>query len=258
MRGAIAIACFCIAGAGLAVPPGSEPVAPFRILGNLYYIGASDICSYLIATPKGLIVIDGGYAEMAPMIRANIEKLGFHLRDVKILLNTHAHLDHAGGLAQLKQWTGAKFLASKGDAALLARGGSDDPQFGNRLTFPPIEPDAVFGDGHRVVLGGTTLVAHITPGHTAGCTTWTTRIRGKNIVIFGSPTVPAEYKLTPELRAQYRHTFDLLKSLPCDIPLGSHGTFFDLDAKIAHRKSFIDPAGCRAFIASMERAFEAR
>jgi metallo-beta-lactamase class B len=257
VRRAFVIACFAIARACLA-QPGSEPVAPFRIIGNLYYVGASDICSYLIATPKGLIVIDGGYAEMAPMIRANIGKLGFHLRDVKILLNTHAHLDHAGGLARLKQWTGAKFLASKGDAPLLARGGKDDPQFGNRLTFPPIEPDVAFDDGFRVVLGGTTLVAHVTPGHTAGCTTWTTRIAGKNVVIIGSASIPREYKMTPELRAEYRRTFEILQSLPCDIPLGAHGNFFDLADKMAHKKSFIDPAGYRELIESWERAFATR
>lgn len=254
---AFVLVCFGIAGGALA-QFGNEPVVPFRIVGNLYFIGGTDICSYLIATPKGLIVIDGGYPENAPAIRANIEKLGFHLRDVKILLNTHAHFDHAGALGQLKEWTGATLYASRGDTPLLARGGRDDPQFGNRFPFPPIEPDRLLDDGQRIALGGTTLVGHITPGHTPGCTTWTTRIAGKNIVIVGSASVPKEYKLTPEIRAQYRRTFAVLKSLPCDIPLGSHGSFFDLDEKLAHKKSFVDPDGYRAFVAAQERAFEAR
>jgi metallo-beta-lactamase class B len=257
VRRAFIVARFGIACSGLA-QFGNEPVAPFRIIGNLYYVGGSDIGAYLFATRDGLILVDAGYAEAAPVTRANIEKLGFRVRDIKILLNTHAHLDHAGALAQFKQWSGARFYASRGDTPLLARGGRDDPQFGNRFPFPPIEPDRMFGDGFRVVLGGTTVVAHITPGHTPGCTTWTARVAGKNVVIIGSPTVPKEYKLTPELRDEYRRTFEILQSLPCDIPLGSHGSFFDLEDKIANKKSFIDPAGYRAFVESQERAFAAR
>lgn len=263
MRRVLVFASFAYALAGTAQEDpvsraANRPVKPFRIIGNLYYVGAADVCSYLIATPKGHIVIDGGFVETAPQIRANISELGFRIEDVRVLLNKHAHFDHADGLAQLKQWSGAKLIASKGDTPLLARGGADDPQFGNRFRFPPIEPDRVIDDGARIALGGTTLVAHLTPGHTAGCTTWTTKIRSKNVVIVGSPTVPKEYKLTPEIAAQYRRTFAVLKSLLCDIFLGSHGSFFDLADRIAGRKSFVDPARYRAFVDSQERAFEAR
>jgi metallo-beta-lactamase class B len=111
----------------------NQPVEPFRIIGNIYYVGATDITSYLIATPKGHIVIDGGFVETAPMILANIRKLGFKPEDVKILLSSHAHYDHAGGLAELKRASGATFYASRGDLPQHARGGLDDPQFGNRF-----------------------------------------------------------------------------------------------------------------------------
>src|SRR5205814_9981927 len=127
---------------------------PFRIIGNVYYVGANEITSFLIVTPVGMIFIDGGSVEMAPVIRANIAQLGFDLHDVKILLNSHAHLDHAGGLAELKRRSGAELYASAPDVPLLARGGHDDPQFGDRLPFPPIEADHVVRDGDRITLGG--------------------------------------------------------------------------------------------------------
>src|ERR1044071_2913120 len=147
-------------------PAGNPPVEPFRIAGNLYYLGGSDVTSFLITTPSGHIVIDGGYEEMAPAILANIARLGFHPEGVRILLNSHAHFDHAGGLAALKRATGAQFIASRGDAPLLRRGGHDDPQFRDRFHFPPIVPDRIVDDGDTVTLGGTTLIARVTPGHT--------------------------------------------------------------------------------------------
>src|SRR2546421_5592880 len=129
-----------------------QPVAPFRIIRNIYSVGGVDVTSYLIATPKGHILIDGGYPEMASAILANVEKLGFHATDIRILLNSHAHFDHAGGLAAIKSATGATFIASEGDAPQLARGGKDDPQFGNAFPFPPITPDKLARDGDRVAL----------------------------------------------------------------------------------------------------------
>ena len=243
----------------------NQPVEPFRIAGNLYYVGASDITSFLIATPQGHIVIDGGFEETAPMIRANIEKLGFKASDVRILLSSHAHLDHAGGLAELKRVTGAKFYASGGDVPVHARGGLDDPQFGDTLPYPPVMADRVFGDGAKVTLGGTTLTAHITAGHTRGCTTWTMQLRdGKrthDAVFVCSASVPSNYKLVgnpryPDVVDDYRRTFCTLRSLPADIFLASHGAVFDLTEK---RKTgnFVDPAGYRAFVDRAEQAFEA-
>ncbi|HUR79944.1 MAG TPA: subclass B3 metallo-beta-lactamase [Thermoanaerobaculia bacterium] len=236
----------------------NQPVKPFRIVGNLYYVGATDITSYFIATPKGHIVIDGGFVETAPQILANIRTLGFDPKDVRILLNSHAHYDHAGGLAELKRVTGATFYASRGDIPQLARGGFDDPHFGNRFPFPPIEANRILEDGQRISLGGTTLVAHITPGHTPGCTTWTARIAGKHVVFVGSPTTPSDYKLTPPLIADYRRQFDTLKRLDCDIFLASHGNFFGLADIVAGRKKAADGAEYRAFVADVEKRFEER
>jgi metallo-beta-lactamase class B len=241
----------------------NQPVEPFRIAGNLYYVGATDITSYLITTPKGHIVLDGGFVETVPMILANIRKLGFDPKDVKILLNSHAHVDHAGGLAELKRATGALLYASRGDIPQLARGGLDDPQFGNRFPVPPVHADRIVEDGQRISLGGTTLVAHLTPGHTPGCTTWTMRAGGKAVVFVGSPSTPSEYRLTnnpryPNAIADYRKQFATLKSLGCDVFLGSHGGFFGLADMIAGKKKF---AGCdeyHAFLATFERRFEER
>lgn len=245
----------------------NQPVEPFRIAGNLYYVGASDITSYLITTPKGHIVLDGGFVETAPMIVANIGKLGFDIKDVKILLSSHAHYDHAGGLAELKRITGAEFYSSAGDLAAHVRGGLDDPQFGNQFPYPPIEADHILRDGEKVTLGGTTLVAHLTPGHTRGCTTWSMKVAKLDVVFVGSPSVPGQYRLTdnpryPDAVSDYRKQFATLKALPVDIFLASHGNFFDLQEKIAARgdrkaNPFVDREGYHQFVIATERRFEA-
>jgi metallo-beta-lactamase class B len=142
--------------------------APFRIAGNLYYVGAIEITSYLIATPQGDFLLDGGFVETAPQIERNIVQLGFKLSDVKYLLNSHAHYDHAGGLAELKKLTGARFVASEGDAALLRKGGHGGFRFGDTLPFPPIEPDKIILDGESLQLGDQVMTAHLTQGHTRG------------------------------------------------------------------------------------------
>ena len=130
----------------------NKSVAPFRIAGNLYYVGAVEITSYLITTPEGHFLLDGGFVETASEIERNIAQLGFKLTDVKFLLNSHAHYDHAGGLAELKKVTGAKFLASERDAPLLRSGGDGDFRFGDTLTFPPIEADRIVRDGEALRL----------------------------------------------------------------------------------------------------------
>jgi metallo-beta-lactamase class B len=237
----------------------NQPVEPFRIAGNVYYVGASEVTSFLIVTSKGHIVLDGGMPETAPQIERNIERLGFHLRDVKILLNSHAHYDHAGGLAELKRVTGAKFYAGAGDVAQLARGGTGDPQFGDKFPFPPIEADRALHDGDRITLGPVTLVAHATPGHTRGCTTYSLHTAGHDVVFVGSPTAPG-YRLVgnaayPDVVSDYRRQFVTLKSLRCDVMLGSHGSFFHLaEKRKTHR--FVDAAEYPKFVAGMEKTFE--
>ncbi len=255
----------------------NQPVAPFRIAGNVYYVGASDMASYLIVTARGHILLDGGFVETAPQIRDNVARLGFRLSDVKILLNSHAHSDHAGGLAQLKAWSGARLLASPGDAPLLAAGGHGDPGFGDTLLFPPVRTDHLLHDGEAVTLGGTTLVAHLTPGHTRGCTTWTTKVteegRSLDVVFVCSSSVLPGYRLTgrpgrpptyPGIAEDYARAFATLAALPCDVFLGSHASFFDGEAKArrlregARPNPFIDPQGYRAYVAAAEAAYRQR
>ena len=249
----------------------NQPVEPFRIVGNLYYVGASDITSYLITTPRGHILIDGGFVETAPIIRDNIRRLGFRVEDVKFLLNSHAHSDHAGGLAQLKQWTGAQFVASRADADQIARGGHNDPMWGDKYLFPPTKADRIIADGDTVTVGDTILTAHLTPGHTKGCTTWTTTAedhgRRYNVVFLCSVSAPG-YKLVdnpnyPNIVADYRHTFAYLNTLPCDVFLGAHASMFGMTEKRAAQKAdparnpFIDPQEFHRFLADAQRDFEA-
>jgi metallo-beta-lactamase class B len=251
----------------------NQPVEPFRIAGNLYYVGATEVASYLVATDRGLIVLDGGFVETAPQIRDNIARLGFSPRDVKLLLNSHAHYDHAGGLAQLKAWTGARLLASAADAPRLAQGGRGDPLFGDTLPFPAVEADRIVRDREAVTLGNTTLVAHLTPGHTAGCTTWTMQVtdggRRLDVVFVCSASVLAGYRLIdrptyPGIADDYARTFAALAALPCDVFLASHASFFgglDKARRLragANPNPFVDPQGYRAYLVRAEAAFRER
>ena len=247
----------------------NEPVKPFRIADRLYYVGARDVTSFLSDTGAGLIVLDGGFEATAPQILANIRTLGFDPKDIKYLLSSQAHYDHVGGLAEIKRASGAKMIASREDGWLLERGGFGDFQFQDQLLFPPVKVDRYVRDGERLKLGDVTLVAHLTPGHTKGCTTWSMSVTDKGrtyAVQFNcSMTVPG-YKLLstpayPTMVADYEATFAKLKTLPCDIPLAAHGVFFNLNAKRAALASgaptnpFIDPAGCRTQLEQSEAAF---
>ncbi|HKP14067.1 MAG TPA: subclass B3 metallo-beta-lactamase [Blastocatellia bacterium] len=257
-------------------PQGSEqwrewnhPVKPFRVIGNVYYVGATEVSSFLITTPQGHILLDSGFAETVPQIRENVKQLGFKLEDIKLLINSHAHSDHAGGLAELKSLTGAKLYASEADAALLAAGGKGDFQWGDTLAFAPVQADRIIHDGETVELGGVWLVAHLTPGHTKGNTTWTMEVKegGKtyNVVFMGSTTAP-DYKLVnnakyPNIVADYQRSFRVLESLPCDVFLSAHGSFFNLIEKMARlekgatKNPFVDPKGYREFLENSKENF---
>jgi metallo-beta-lactamase class B len=250
----------------------NRPVKPFRIIGNIYYVGAEGVASYLITTPQGHILLDSGFAETVPRIQDSVNQLGFKLEDVKVLINSHAHYDHAGGLAQLKKLTGARLMISEGDAKLISDGGRSDFQWGDNASFrfEPAVVDRLLRDKDKVELGGVTMTARITPGHTKGCTTWTMKVRDGDrdldVVIVGSTTIPG-YKLLnntayPNIVADYAYTFDLLKTLRCDVFLAPHGSFFGLDEKRllmekgAKTNPFIDPQGYRRFIDATERAYQ--
>ncbi|HEX6623929.1 MAG TPA: subclass B3 metallo-beta-lactamase [Pyrinomonadaceae bacterium] len=247
----------------------NAPVEPFRVIDNVYYVGASDVTAFLVTTPRGHILIDAGYAETAPQIKANVARLGFKIEDVKILLTTQAHFDHAGGLAELKRASGARLLASREDAALMANGGKGDFAFGDRFPYEAVKTDKTIADGEKIGLGGVTLKAVSTPGHTKGCTAYTTTVRegGKKyeVVFFGSTTAPG-YKLVgneqyPNLVADYERTFRVSKALKPDVFLASHGSFFDLAGKAERARQgaapnpFIDPESYRRYIGETEKTF---
>ena len=245
----------------------NQPVEPYRIIGNVYYVGASDITSFLIATPQGHVILDGGFEETVPIISAGVKKLGFKLEDVKFLLNSQSHFDHAAGLAALKQMTGAKLVATEADAAQIAAGGRGDFRFGDQFTYPAAKAERIIRDGEQVTLGGVTLTARITPGHTKGCTTWTMKVTegGKpyDVVFAGSGTINPGVVLLdnpnyPRIAEDYALTFRVLKSLPCDVFLSSHASFFAMADKVRRLKAgaatnpFIDPQGYRDYVANLE------
>lgn len=254
-------------------PAWTTPFPPFRIAGNLYYVGSKDLAAYLIVTPKGLILINANLQSSPPLIEKSVRSLGFHFKDIKILLISHAHFDHCAGAAQILKLTGAKYEVMAPDVPVVESGGRDDFQYGadRSMHFPPAHVDRVLHDGDMVSLGGTTLTAHLTPGHTKGTTTWTLEEpfdgRRMHVVIVGSPNVNPGYKLVgnrayPQIASDYEHGFRVLRSLPCDIFLGAHGEYFGLVEKYARWKAgdknaFVDPAGYKAYVSDRERAFEA-
>lgn len=249
---------------------GNEPFPPFRIIGNVYYVGANDIASYLITTPAGHFLLNAGYEDTAPLIRDSIQKLGFHLNDVKILINGQAHFDHVAGQAALQEWTGAKIYSSARDAGVLESGGKTDPRFGKEYIYPAVKVDHSFQDGEKITLADTTLVAHLTPGHTMGCTTWTMAVTdgGKryDVVFVGGTSINPGVRLVdrptyPGIADDYVRTFRVLRALKCDVFLGAHGGYYGMIAKRERQKQdpevnpFIDPKGYQEFIDSAESAY---
>jgi len=254
-----------------ANPDWTEPFPPFRIADNLYYVGSKGLANYLVTTPQGNILINSDLEANVPLIQASIEKLGFKFKDTKILLISHAHWDHDAGSAMIKEITGAKYMVMDADVAVVESGGKTDFEYGNSPTtlYRPAKVDRVLHDGDEVKLADALLVAHLTPGHTKGCTTWTMQVtdRGKayNVVMLGSPNVNPGYKLVdnkayPEIAEDYERMWRVLKSLPCDIFLGAHGSYFGLQEKYALMKEgspnpFVDPSGYKKYIAQKEQDF---
>ena len=254
-------------------PDWTNPFPPYRVIGNIYYVGSQGLASYLIVTPQGNILINSSLEESVPLIRESIEKLGFKFSDTKILLISHAHWDHCAGSAAVKELTGAKYMVMDADVAEIETGGKGNFQYGDNPTsrYQPTKVDRVLHDGDEVKLGGTVLVAHLTPGHTKGTTTWTMKVAdgGKtyNVVIVGSPNVNAGYKLVnnalyPQIASDYERMFRVLHALPCDVFLGAHGNYYGMEAKYARMKDgganpFIDPGGYKSYIDEREQTFRA-
>jgi metallo-beta-lactamase class B len=254
-------------------PDWTTPHAPYRVIGNVYYVGSKDLASYLITTPQGHILINSNLTSSVPLIRKSVEALGFRFSDVKILLISHAHFDHCAGSKLIKQLTGAKYMVMDRDVSVVESGGRTDFQYGNSMSsrFPETKVDRALHDGDEVRLGDVVLVAHLTPGHTKGCTTWTMKVkdggRVYNVVIVGSPNVNPGYKLVnnsayPTIAQDYELTFRTLKSLPCDVFLGAHGGYFEMESKFARLNAggvnpFVDPQGYSSYVTEREQAFQA-
>jgi len=253
-----------------AVHPDAQPSSPYRIAGNIWYVGTTDITSYLVTTPAGHIVINAGYEETAALIRDSIEKLGFRSRDVKILLNSQGHFDHVAGTAALQKLTGAKVYSSAADAAVMESGGAKDFRWGKEFTYPLVKVARKLADGDRVTLGGVTLVAHVTGGHSVGCTTWTMEVeeggRRYHVVIVGGTTINPGVTLLhnsgyPAVARDFERTFQVLKALQCDIFLGAHGGYYGMAENYERMKRgeqpnpFIDPKGYAEHVARAEKRF---
>jgi metallo-beta-lactamase class B len=240
-----------------------KPFPAHKVIGNVYFVGTEGLGSFLITTPEGHILINSDYERTVPMIRASVEKLGFRFTDIKILLGSHAHGDHMEGDALFKELTGARVMAMEQDLPALEK---------MRPGGKPHPVDRVLHDGDEVKLGGVTLVAHLTPGHTKGCTTWTMKVQdgGKSydLLILGSIGVNANYILVnnkdyPQIAEDYVRGFKALRALPCDVFLGSHGRFYSLKEKYAKLgkggpNPFIDHAGYLAHLDLQEKAFKAK
>ena len=254
-------------------PAWTTPIAPFKIADNLYYVGSKDLASYLVVTPAGDILINSSLESSPALIEKSIAQLGFRYSDVKILLISHAHFDHDAGSAAIIRSTHAKYMVMDADVPVVESGGAKDFAYPNDH-YPPAKVDRVLHDGDEVRLGNTILVAHKAPGHTRGCTTWTTHVniggKPQNVVIVGSWNVNEGFRLVdrpghpasyPGIAADYQHTFAVLMGLPCDVFLGAHGLYFDMLAKLQRMKSgagenvWIDPAGYKAAVAEREQAY---
>lgn len=257
-----------------------KPDEPFRIAGNLYYVGNAGVTSFLLTGPQGHVLIDGGYPESAPAVIASIGKLGFDIHDVKVLLNTHAHSDHAGGLRALQEASGAQLWISEGDAAAIAAGrNSADRALGPLRylamlgfgKFPVPRIDHQFKDGDTVRVGPIELTAHVTAGHTRGCTSWSFPVHDGDrellavdicsltLFPFVSLVEPESY---PGIRADFERSFQTLRSLPADIFLASHADMFEMHRKHLEQARatdpvapFLDHAGYLSYVDRSERRF---
>ncbi|WP_309646327.1 subclass B3 metallo-beta-lactamase [Phenylobacterium sp.] len=276
MKALISLALAAVATTASAQTPPSwtRATEPFAIADNLYYVGTEGLSAFLITTPKGHILIDGALPSSAKPIEANIAKLGFKVGDVKVLLNTHAHFDHSGGLAELKRDAGASLAASAQDRVALETGKYPGSEEVTAFDFPPVKVDRVLKDGDKVGLGGVVLTAHLTPGHTAGCTTWTFPVKVGSVVrqalLYCSTSVAANRLVSktrgpqyPGIAADYPRSFAKLKAMKADIFLAPHGEQFGMAAKRVamgpgKANPFVDPTELARVVAASETDFKAQ
>ena len=254
----------------------SEPEAPFQVYGNTYYVGTKGLSSLLITSPDGHVLIDGDLEQSAQQIVANMRALGFRIEDVKLILNSHVHYDHAGGIAELHKLSRAPVAASPYTARALESGhpGKDDPQYDGALPIPKVSGVKVVDDGEMLHVGSLSLTAHFTPGHTPGGTTWTWRSceRGRCLnMVYADSLTPvssdnfrfSDSKAYPNARQDFQKSFAILSALPCDILLTPHPGVSDLFGRLDKRdrgdpNAFVDPSACRRLADSAREDFEKR
>lgn len=262
-----------IAMPGIAMahnPEWDAPSEPFHIAGNVYSVGTEGIGVYLITSPAGHILLDGATEKGAAVVEANIKSLGFKLSDVKYIVETHAHFDHVGGVAKLKADSGAAFVASAGDRKALESGAHDGDNDNGPAKFPAIKVNRVIGDLETVTIGGATMTAHLTPGHTRGCTTWTTDVKESgvrySVLFYCSASVAGNAlvgnKAHPDIVADYRRSFATFKSLKPDIPLSNHPFQVEMAKKREAQKAgkadaYVDRTALPKLVAEQEKAFDA-
>jgi metallo-beta-lactamase class B len=255
----------------------NKPTTPFKVIGPVHYVGTNELGAYLVATPAGHILIDGGLPESAPLIEQSIRTLGFDPKQIKVLLTTQAHFDHVGSLAHFQKLAGARVEVMEGDVSLLETGGRTDYLFGDQadqpregFRFEPVKVTRTLRDGDTVRLGGVTLTARKTPGHTPGSTTWLTTVEeaGKpyTVVFAASTGINPGTRFVhrpsyPGIGEDYARSFTILESLKPDVFLGSHTGFFDMEGKRARlgqpgANPFLDAEGFRAHVAARKRTFE--
>lgn len=255
-------------------PDWTTPLEPFRIMGNVYYVGSRDLASYLVVTPAGDVLINANLKSSPPQIRQSVEKLGFKWADTKVLLNSQAHADHAAGGAEVVRETHAKYMVMDADAKVVRKGGGKASFDLPRQTFPPVRVDRVLHDGDEVRLDGTSILVHKTAGHTEGCTTFTLRVveKGRPLdvaIVCGWSSNPGVRYVDRDGKAasyagiadDFQRTFLTLEGLHVDVFLGAHGVYFGMLPKLAkgareHPEMWVDPEGYRKALAEKKTAFE--
>jgi len=247
----------------------NTPTEPFKMIGNVYYVGTDGLASYLITSPQGHILVDTVMPEATSQIKASIEKLGFKVTDIKYLVNTHAHIDHTGGLAEMKQASGAQMVAGEADKPLLEGGYYPGAQEDTALAFPPVKVDRTVREGDTVSVGDVTLTARETPGHSPGCTSWEFVVKDgdatRSVLIFCSGTVALNRLVTNPtysgIVTDYRKTFARARDMKVDVLLAPHPEMYRMQDKRAlisdgAPNPFVNPGEFNAYAATLEKAFE--
>jgi metallo-beta-lactamase class B len=269
----VIVACADQAGVPGNMQQWNRPFPAYRVIDNVYYVGTNQVAQFLITTPAGHFLLDSGFEVTVPRLRENVEGLGFRFSDVKLLLTSHAHIDHVQGHAKVRALTGARVVASPLDADVIEAGGKGEAVFDDVYTWTPCPVDERVVDGAQLTLGETTLTAHLTPGHTQGATTWTMQVKGQDrrldVVFFPSANINPGVHLVgneryPNIASDFERSFATWKGLSCDVFLADHGEFYGMSKKFQQLRAgstqnpFIDPDGYRRYVSDAEERFRAR